>query len=203
MKRWIMRHKIWSALIIVAVSYLVVASTIQALGQDNQANNLPTTQATLAAQQSACTLDGHAFMATVNQWRSAVGSPALAYSPQLQSVAQSRIADMVQYSYYGHENPQTKQSAVAFLTPLFPPGTATDEVLDGSNNAVQSVTNFKNSPDHYQALIDAQYTYFGALAVYQPESWADYDNSGNLQTPAGKNQANCLVVGELADKPAN
>lgn len=160
----------------------------------------PAPVASVSSTEAACTLDPQTFMATVNQWRSATGASPLTYSNQLQAGATARIADMVNGQYFGHTNPVTKEQAYTAVAKYDPAASYIAEVLDGPNNAAQSITDFHNSPEHYNALINPDVHYFAAVAVYQPESWADYDNNGNVQTPAGKNHSNCLVISEVADK---
>lgn len=163
----------------------------------------PAPVASVSSTEAACTLDPQTFMATVNQWRSATGASPLTYSNQLQAGATARIADMVNGQYFGHTNPVTKEQAYTAVAKFDPAASYIAEVLDGPNSAAQSITDFRNSSEHYNALINPDVHYFAAVAVYQPESWADYDNNGNVQTPAGKNHSNCLVVGEVADKSGN
>lgn len=156
--------------------------------------------AQLAAAKAACTLDPQQFMATVNQWRAAKGVAPLQYSTQLENAAKARIADMEKYQYYGHDNPTTHIQSYTLADQYDPAATTEDEVLDAPNTAQTSITDFKNSSEHYDALIDARYKYLGFVSEYLPEQWAEYDNNGKLQLASGHPIWQCLEIGELADK---
>jgi hypothetical protein len=193
------KRKKLAVVVLVLVLGIGIISTVSAISTENGKKH---TIALQAAATSACTLDPQSFMATVNQWRASVSAPALAYSASLEAGANARLADMIAGSYYGHTN-TTKEQSYTLVMKSDLAATMESEVLDGSNNAVQSMTNFHDSPEHYNALINPKYHYFAAVAVYHPHAWAQYNNDGSLQTDAGKTSANCLVVGELADKDGN
>lgn len=157
--------------------------------------------------QNSCNLSPQKFVSTVNEWRVAKGVAPISYSDQLQSAASARIADMVKYKYYGHENPQTKQDNGYFTRKYDPAATWWDEVLDGPNNTTTTLSDFMNSAPHYKALTDSKINYVGLVAEYLPQSWAVYSNSGELQARAGVYRSNCIVVAQLANsvgsKPAS
>lgn len=194
MKQWIARHKIWSSIIGLTVVFVALCVVgVEILSAQIASSSKPVAD--------SCTLSAQSFMTTVNQWRTVADVPALNYSTQLETVAKDHIADMVKYSYYGHTNPVTKAVWYDLIYSKYDTvATKTAEVLDGPRDAQQSLVDFKNSPEHYNALISADYSYLGVVAVYQPQSWAEYDNDGNIQAKAGAYHGNCLVLGELADK---
>jgi hypothetical protein len=153
----------------------------------------------LAANQEACNLDSQQFLNTVNQWREAKGVAPLQYSTQLQSAAQARVADMMKYQYYGHLNPVTHIESYTMVQQIVPAATSEDEVIDAPNKSAAAFTDFKNSSDHFNALTNGDYNYFGIVSEYIPEQWAEYDNTGKLLVASGHTVWNCVVVGELAN----
>lgn len=177
---------------------VVILITIYSFGVDIVHSNQ--SRERLAAIKVSCQINPQTFMATVNQWRSVTGAPALAYSSSLESGAKARLADMMQGQYYGHVNPATKEQSYTTVMKYDTAATSESEVLDSPIDPSLTMSDFKNSPEHYNALINPAYHYFGAVAVYQPESWAVYDNSGNLQAKAGVYRGNCIIIGEVADK---
>lgn len=186
--KWLLKYKLLIVLALVIAAYAVVI--------DNQ-NRINIS--TAASKEAACQLDPQTFLTTVNQWRASKGVAPLQYSTQLQSAAQARIADMEKYQYYGHTNPSTGQTSQHFIDSADPAAGYSSEILDGPNSAASSISEFMNSPEHYNAIVSDNYKYLGFVSRYLPEQWAEYDNSGKLQLAAGHPIWYCLVVGELAD----
>lgn len=196
--RWVKRHKVWTVLLSLS-GLFVVFCVVAVIVLSSQITPQSTAAEKLVSAKDACTLSSQTFMNTVNEWRKAKGIAPVAYSTQLQSGAQARVADMVRYEYYGHTNPVTKAQFSTIVDKYIGTNIAESEVLDAPNTGIQSLTDFRNSPDHYDALMNANYHYFGSIAVYQQEGWSEYDNNGKLQD-AKPGTTNCIVIGEVANK---
>lgn len=194
MKKW--SRKTIAATVLTPIVALLLIATVQAIA----INSRLSTQKKEAAAAAVCSIDRQAFLSGVNSWRAHKGLQPLSYSTRLENAAKERISDMEQNQYYGHTNPKTKVQSYTVAFQYDKAATAAGEVLDAPNSAQESLQNFKNSPEHYAVLTDAKYNFVGFSSAHDAESWASYDNSGNLETPAGKTFDNCTVIGVVADK---
>lgn len=150
--------------------------------------------------QRCSTLSPQAFLSTVNQWRVAKGIAQLQYSTELQNAARDHETDMVKNNYYGHTNPISKTSYPYFIRLNDSAASLGSEVLDGPESLCNALPDFKNSPEHYQTLMNPDMHYLGMVAVSTDFSPAVYDLKGNLTTPAGIDHPKYIVLADLADK---
>jgi uncharacterized protein YkwD len=150
--------------------------------------------------KSTCALDYKQFTEQVNVLRLQKGLQPVILSDDLHTAAAAHISDMETAQYYGHTNPQNKHTSQYFINLNDKSAGYSSEILDGPQNAANAFDDFKNSPEHLAAILNPVYTKIGISSVQTNESYAVYDDNGNLESPAGKYHSTCTVVAELADK---
>lgn len=102
-----------------------------------------------------------------NRLRAEKGLKPLVLDQKLSAYAQLRANDLV--SLFKHERPNGQAWHLGVI------GAAGENLAAGSNNAADTVLQWRNSKDgHYEAIINSAYTKVGLGVVYVPNSEYDY-----------------------------
>ncbi|MCA9313234.1 CAP domain-containing protein [Candidatus Saccharibacteria bacterium] len=102
----------------------------------------------------------------VNEERAKVGVTPLTVNSDVQRSAQLKAEDMYNNNYFSHIMPSTGKVLNQEMDNLLSANCvdSSENIVDNdkfSNTASGAVSAWKNSPPHYQAMIDGQYTQTG------------------------------------------
>lgn len=157
------------------------------------------TQVTAPASQF--TKEIQAVIDETNKLRAEKGLAPLVYDEKLSAHAQLRAVETVKS--FSHTRPDGKDWHLGITGR----GGADENLAAGGKTAVQAVQQWKESPDHYKAIITAKYTKIGVGMVYVPNSkygyyWVQIFGEDNISSQYQFNDITANVgVGEYNSQP--
>lgn len=118
-------------------------------------NNLRV-QATPTPPQDPITVQG--LWEATNRERASVGLQPLVLNADLNTSATNKCADMAQYNYWAHDNPNgTKWDS--FIT--VPATTVAENLAQGYDTTTEVTQGWMNSPGHRASIVHTKYTDVG------------------------------------------
>jgi len=100
-----------------------------------------------------------------NSERNAQGVESLIRNPLLDLTAEEKAYDMLENQYFAHEDENGTGIEYFALNKDYNYSVIGENLALGYNNAVNVVSAWKDSPTHYQNIIDSEYSEFGVAIV--------------------------------------
>jgi len=131
---------------------------------------------TVQPEQKPPTVDE--LLRLVNAERVKVGVAPLVIDERLNQSAQYKAQDMIDRNYYAHKDPDTGlNNGLAYAKTIGAPCQIwiSENIVMNSHSSLFAVSEWKNSPPHYKAMIDPRYesTGFGIAGDKVVEHFCD------------------------------
>ncbi|PLS28815.1 cell wall-binding repeat-containing protein [Bifidobacterium parmae] len=136
----------------------------------------------------------------VNGLRSGVGRSSLQWDTRLEQIAMLRAAEITEYFAHTRPNgqqPYTAADDLGYGSQIFVNG---ENIAAGSDNAQGTFNQWRNSPGHYQNMIEGSFKSVGMAAVYVPWGYGMYwvqcfsSDSGNGMNGSADNQQESVLI---------